>query len=183
MYINESRYDTIINLSVGHEFRAIFLSTSEPLEQNGSSMDPLKSLCNPHVFNTAISRAKSLVVAVGNPFMLLKIEETMKSQECCWKEYLRICLKKDTVLFPENYDVDLRKKVISDLHYAVEMQDQESSPYLIEPQPNPTERLEMEQSQKFSTVPKTPMSTAIDTKKMSYAEVVGSTPKGLLFIN
>ena len=172
-------------MSVGHEFRAIFLCTSEPLEQNGSSMDPLKSLCNPYVFNTAISRAKSLVVAVGNPFMLLKIEETMKSQQRCWKEYLRICLQKDTVFLPENYDDVLRGKVIDDLHNAVEMQVQKSSPLVIEPPSNPSKRLEKEQSQKLSPAPTTldPTSIVTNTKKMSYAEVVASTQKGLLFIH
>ena len=45
---------------VGHEFESVFLSTSEPLQEDGRSQHPQKSLCNPFVFNTAISRAKPI---------------------------------------------------------------------------------------------------------------------------
>ena len=173
-------------ISIGHEFRAVFLSTCEPLEQDGRSKDPLKSLCNPYVFNTAISRAKSLVVTVGNPFMLLKIEEIMGSRRHCWKEYLKMCLKKGTVFFSRNYSSFLRKKVIGDLHDAVEMQAQESSPFLNEYQSSLPHRLKgvkEEEPQKSLPAQKTSTSITTSTQKMSYAEVLRSGPKGLLFIH
>lgn len=116
----------------GHEFRSVFLSTCEPLEQDGRSQDPLKSLCNPQVFNTAISRAKSLVVAIGNPFMLLKIEEVMGSRRRCWREYLRLCLKHSTVYFPDNYKIRDRIKFMAQIEAAVGMESQENSPFLID---------------------------------------------------
>ena len=91
------------------------MSTSEPLEIDGKSKDPLKSLCNPFVFNTAISRAQSLVVAVGNPFMLLKIEaETGNSRRHCWREYLRQCLDKNAIYFQKSC-LKQRLSVLSEL--------------------------------------------------------------------
>ena len=102
------------------------------MEQDGRSQDPLKSLCNPQVFNTAISRAKSLVVAIGNPFMLLKIEEVMGSRRRCWREYLRLCLKHNAVYFPDNYKIRDRIKLMAQIEAAVGMESQENSPFLID---------------------------------------------------
>ena len=172
-------YDIIF---IGHEFRAVFLSTCEPLELDGRSKDPLKSLCNPYVFNTAISRAKSLVVAVGNPFMLLKIENIMGSRRHCWKEYLKMCLKQGTVFFSRKYNAFLRKKVIDDLHDAVEIEAQESISFLTKPQPLPPHHFDVGQTQKLLEESKTPKNSTINKEKMSYAQAVKATPKGLLFI-
>ena len=88
----------IVNIS-GNEFRVVILSTSEPLQQEGSSSDPLKSLCHPAVFNTAVSRAKSLVIAIGNPVLLMKIEKIMDSTQRFWKKYLQLCLENETLFF------------------------------------------------------------------------------------
>ncbi|XP_019848923.1 PREDICTED: probable RNA helicase SDE3 [Amphimedon queenslandica] len=84
----------------GHEFQAVFLTTFEPLESDGTSSNPTKSLTNPQIFNTAVSRSKSFVVAIGDPFSLLKAEKQFP--ECCWKHYLSICLDNDTIFFPES---------------------------------------------------------------------------------
>ena len=63
-------------LFTGHEFDAVFISTSEPtvMLDGGlvSPSDPTKSISDRFVFNTVITRSRSLVVAVGNPFLLLK---------------------------------------------------------------------------------------------------------------
>ncbi len=98
----------------------MFLSTSEPLELDGRSQDPQKSLCNPQVFNTAISRAKSHVVAIGNPFMLLKIEEIMGSRRKCWREYIKLCLKCNQIFFPKNYDWRARSQIIAFIMQAID---------------------------------------------------------------
>ena len=77
------------------------MSTSEPTNPDASSKDPLKSLTDPHVFNTAITRAQSLIVAVGNPFLLLKMEKHMvtryNGKGKCWSSYLKRCLENGTV--------------------------------------------------------------------------------------
>ena len=87
--------------SAGYEFRALFLSTSEPTKENGETRNPTKSICDRYVFNTAITRARSLVVSVGNPFMLLKTESHMirkyGEKGKCWSQYLKTCLDHDTL--------------------------------------------------------------------------------------
>ena len=88
---------------IGREFQLLFLSTSETTEPDASSCNPTKSLCNPFVFNTAITRAQSLVVSVGNPFLLLKTERHMiqryGNKGKCWSTYLQYCLQKNTLKF------------------------------------------------------------------------------------
>ena len=105
-------------LSKGREYQAMFLSTYEFLDENKSRY-PTKSLCNPNIFYTVISHARALVVAVGNPLQLLKIEEVMGSvlgcKERCWREYLRRCLKHKALYFPQSYsssDKEMMLKVI-----------------------------------------------------------------------
>ena len=56
------------------------------------------------MFNTAITRAQSLVVSIGNPFMLLKIERYMEQKygfkARCWREYLKRCIECKTFIVP-----------------------------------------------------------------------------------
>ncbi|XP_019856644.1 PREDICTED: uncharacterized protein LOC109585133 [Amphimedon queenslandica] len=80
----------------GQEYRMLFMSTVESLESNGRPFDPLKSFCNPALFNTAITRSKSLVVAVGNPLVLLLSEATMDNLKWCWREFISRCLRNET---------------------------------------------------------------------------------------
>ena len=90
---------------IGCQFRAVFVSTSEPTEvlADGSvaPSNPTKSICDPFVFNTVITRAQSLVVCVGNPFLLLRLEQSMVrrygDRGKCWSHYLKACLDHDTV--------------------------------------------------------------------------------------
>ena len=94
-----------IVIVLGREFRALFLSTSEPTDKDGATRNPTKSICDRYVFNTAITRAQSLVVAVGNPFMLLRTERHMVQkygeEGKCWSNYLNFCLE-DGTLFIHN---------------------------------------------------------------------------------
>ena len=78
--------------SVGREFRAVFISALEGTTVSGAALNPTKSICDPYVFNTIITRAQSLVVCVGNPFLLLSIE-SHTGQKQCWREYLKRCLE------------------------------------------------------------------------------------------
>ena len=80
--------------TVGREFRAVFISTLEATGANGAAVNPTKSICDQYVFNTIITRAQSLVVCVGNPFLLLSIESHSRNiKKCCWKEYIKRCLE------------------------------------------------------------------------------------------
>ena len=87
----------------GKEYKVLLLSTSEPITSKCASANPTKSLCNPYVFNTAITRAQSLVVSVGNPFLLLKMEENMIKHYGynkigkCWSNYFKCCLENGTL--------------------------------------------------------------------------------------
>lgn len=99
-------YTYYIYVCTGREFRALFVSTSEPTKRNGSTKNPTKSLTDRFVFNTALTRAQSLVVSFGNPFLLLKMEEFMVKRYGekgkCWSNYLKCCLENNTVHF-SNY--------------------------------------------------------------------------------
>ena len=82
----------------------MFLSTLEYTFSDGRVRNPTKSICDPYVFNTAITRSQSLVVSIGNPFMLLKIEGYMQqkygSKARCWREYLKRCIECKTFIVP-----------------------------------------------------------------------------------
>ena len=99
---------------LGREFRILFLSTVESVDpESGQSANPTKSLCNPYVFNTAITRAQSLVVASGNPFTLLAVEAKMPQPKYCWKEFLRRCNDNGTLKM--DCDPTVKKEFISAL--------------------------------------------------------------------
>ena len=78
----------------------VILSTSEPTNADGSARDLTKSICNPFVFNTVISRARSLIICVGNPYVLLRKEQHMVRQygekAKCWSNFLKLCFENRT---------------------------------------------------------------------------------------
>ena len=97
----------------GVEFRAIFISTLEVTKENGSSLDPTKTICDKFIFNTVISKAQSLVVCVGNPFLLFSIENCTpnygkyEAPIHCWREYVKRCLETDSFrLASQNYEIN-----------------------------------------------------------------------------
>ena len=79
----------------------------EATKSDGSTLDSTKSICDQYVFNTVITRAKSLVVCVGNPFLLFSIEKSTPGYNIhCWKEYVKRCLETSSLqLMPRCYEV------------------------------------------------------------------------------
>ena len=112
--------------SLGHEFKALFLSTSEPTDKDGATRNPTKSICDRYVFITAITRAQSIVVAVGNPFMLLRIERHMVQKYGekgkCWSNYLKLCLDHGTLTVHDSLRVpdSDKSRCIQKLHKLVD---------------------------------------------------------------
>ena len=104
------------------------MSTVEPLVNIGdNTKNPTKSPCDPYVFNTVLTRAKSLVVVVGCPSALLGIEKHMVQiygeKGKCWSTYMKKCLEKGCFIIPDevmlsrssksNYMQELHKHISS----------------------------------------------------------------------
>ena len=95
---------TLFNTTTaGREYRALFLSTFEATHDDGSTRNPTKSIADPYVVNTVVTRARSLVVSVGNPYLLLRMEEHMcikyGEKGKYWSNYLKRCLDNNSVVF------------------------------------------------------------------------------------
>ena len=98
MNLYRCRYYVVTSLHPGHEFKAIFLSLFGSLS-DGKLFHDKKSLCNPLVFNTVITRARTRVVAVGDPLQLLKYESANSAEvkQLPWHEYLKLCLEQNSL--------------------------------------------------------------------------------------
>ena len=91
---------------IGQEYTLLFISTVESLQQSGRPFDVLKSVCHPAIFNTVITRSKSLVVAVGNPLVLMMSEATMDEPKWCWREFITRCMTNKTFIVSDDLDYD-----------------------------------------------------------------------------
>ena len=82
----------------------MFLSTTEPVSEDGNTLNPTKSPCDRYNFNTVLTRAKSLVVVVGSPRVLLNTEQHMirlhGDKGRCWSLYLKSCIEHGTLIIP-----------------------------------------------------------------------------------
>ena len=96
------------------------MSTAEPTFEDGRSKNPTKSPCGQYVFNTAITRAKSLVVCAGNPFLLMKIEKHMNNEQPnCWRDFIRRCMVTRTFHVPSTKCTESVKESIQKLQSLV----------------------------------------------------------------
>ena len=89
------------------------------MDERCATRDPVKSLCDQYVFNTVITRACSLVVAIGNPFRLMRVE-AMGSQhnakdvkggaagktKNCWQTFIFRCLQCKSLLLTEELMIE-----------------------------------------------------------------------------
>ena len=98
------------------------MSTVESLNPSGCPYNPTKSLCSPIVFNTAITRAKSLIVAVGNPYTLMTVEENMVTgaenmgkNKHCWAEYLYHCFERSTIVASQDANLQELKVFVKQI--------------------------------------------------------------------
>ena len=107
------------NYYSGREFKALFISTVECVHDGFKSANPTKSFCNRYVFNTALTRAQSLVVVAGNPFLLLKVEAAMPQPMGCWREYLKRCIDHSTLFVPKNVSAN-SETVVTTLRQLIE---------------------------------------------------------------
>lgn len=92
-------------IQIGHEFKAVFLSLFELVQQDELNASYIKSLFNPYVFNTAITRAKYYVVAIGMPKEVQQFEQETISDPGrggndtqCWHKYLALCNEQRTLI-------------------------------------------------------------------------------------
>ena len=96
------------------------MSTVEPTNEYGRSKNPTKSPCGQYVFNTAITRAKSLVVCAGNPFLLMKIEKHMNNEQPnCWRDFIRRCMITRTFHVPPSTAAKYIKETLHQLQLLV----------------------------------------------------------------
>ena len=79
------------SLIIGQEFDVLIMSTVESVYSDGRPFDPLKSLAHSAVFNTAITRARSLVIAIGNPDTLRRSEHSIEGSSRCWDLFISTC--------------------------------------------------------------------------------------------
>ena len=84
------------SFAIGSEFTAVLLCTANC----GDPTNFGRSLTNPRVFNTVLTRSRALFVAFGNPFHLLAAEERHQAVHC-WREYLKKCVESNSIVFPE----------------------------------------------------------------------------------
>lgn len=103
------------------------MSTTEEVHDRGSTRNPTRSLCDPYVFNTAVTRARSLVVAVGNPFFLLRMEQQVVRQHGkrgnCWSTFLKNCIQRGTLQLPKALSEAEQKEIIQELQTSIEKLD------------------------------------------------------------
>ncbi|XP_069099387.1 3'-5' exoribonuclease HELZ2 isoform X1 [Pleurodeles waltl] len=97
----------------GREFRVILISTVHTRDSiiNFTSSSPSLDFFNEaRVLNTAMTRAQSQVIVVGDAVALCSFGKCSK----IWKHYIQECVDKNSA-YPENFTVEQIKQAIADL--------------------------------------------------------------------
>ena len=98
--------------------------------EDGNTTNPTKSPSDPYVFNTVLTRSKSLVVVVGNPVALLNIEhhmvKTYGEKARCWSSFIRLCLEQNSFLVPPEVERDQLKRSEFELRLKAKLFDSDS---------------------------------------------------------
>ena len=101
------------------------MGTCETTDERGIPNNTTKTIMNRYVFNTALTRAKYLVLAVGNPLQILHREQKMYEIDpnnhsfMCWKEFIKRCIECKSLYLPNNVQADERKHFTELLHQRV----------------------------------------------------------------
>ena len=127
------------------------------MTDDGYITNPTKSFCDRFVFNTAITRAQSLIVSVGNPFLLLEVEKLMimryGEKGKCWSTYLDYCLRNKTISFSDSQlSRTKQKKILSKVREIVK--ERLSRDFATEPiTPAPADRNVFSNADEFPPLP------------------------------
>ena len=96
---------------IGKQFRALFVSTVRTFhtykefhdsEANGDERPYMYFLSDPKLLNTALTRAKSLIVVVGDPFSL----RTIGDCQAVWEEFIERCSDMGKLFGVEHNDLE-----------------------------------------------------------------------------
>ncbi len=114
----QSRYCTVTFIT-GSEYDGVFLSTYERTDKEGKPLHTVRSICNKYVFNTVITRPRSLIVAFGNPSLL--INGSFQLSNNCWSELIQRCITCQSFHVVQNTDICLQQlpQQINELHELV----------------------------------------------------------------
>ena len=97
----------------------MFLSTIEPTDESGNPYDPVRSISSELIFNTIMTRARSLIYCVGNPFFLCALGD--KYPINCWSAFLQRCVQCETLHFALPHGESTRGEVVSAAEEIQEM--------------------------------------------------------------
>ena len=63
------------------------------------------------MFNTLLTRAKSLVVVAGSPHVVLQTEEKMEGGgRSCWNMFMKSCIDHGTFIIPQSVERNEKKR-------------------------------------------------------------------------
>uniref|UniRef100_A0ABM0MGU2 Helicase with zinc finger domain 2-like n=1 Tax=Saccoglossus kowalevskii TaxID=10224 RepID=A0ABM0MGU2_SACKO len=108
-YLTEVTVDRIFNVQ-GKEYRALFISPvrTHAAESSTENLN-LGFLTDRKLLNTALSRAQSMLVVVGDPVALCSIEDCART----WRRYIQEC-EKHSSLHPDTLTIEsIQQQILS----------------------------------------------------------------------